>query len=327
MFENDGFDFVEPISSPPLAVVVREISLYEASKSVYKSQVDTCLLTMPRNAPPPNSQAVRRNLHHTLEHAFVVENILSPEECNDLIQQIETIGLTKWTTDEARLHFRDCDTIEIEHRDLAQLIWSRMQCAMLAEEKDCTITSEDYRHQRDLEGRWLATGTVKDILFSRYSEGGHFAIHTDGFNIEAFDKRSLFSVVLYLNDLHEGQGGETVFYSKGDMQRDANTGIVIGDASRIIASERPKAGAATVFYHNIFHQSQPIVGCGVKKYIIRSDVMFQRTPKLCTKQVDIDAFEMYQRAEFIADSDPEESAKLFRLAFKRSALLSEIYGV
>lgn len=322
MFVNDGWEDAVLASPAPVA----ELSLYEASKSVFKAQVDSSALQLPVLVRP-DRPLQRRDLHPTLEHAFVVDNILSPSECLDLIHQVEQIGLTKWTTDEARLHFRDCDTIEIEHLALAELIWDRMRAAMLPSELDCTITRDDYRHQRDLEGRWVARGTVKDILFSRYSQGGHFAIHTDGFNIEAFDRRSLFSIVLYLNDLLPGQGGETVFYSKGDMQRDAVTGIVIGDPSRIVASERPRAGSATVFYHNVFHQSQPIVGPGTTKYIIRSDVMFERTPNLATSEVDVDAFAMYQRAEFIADEDPEESARLFRLAFKRSALLSRVYGV
>jgi hypothetical protein len=47
----------------------------------------------------------------------------------------------------------------------------------------------------------------------------------------------LFSIVLYLNDMPEGTGGETCFYSHGAMERDPQTGLVIGDPSRIVASK------------------------------------------------------------------------------------------
>lgn len=307
-----------------------EISLYEASKSLFKAQVDSSLLKL-----PPMTQILpnlsRRNLHPLLNHAFFIENIFTKEECGDIIRQIESIGLTKWTNDESRLSFRDCDTIEIHHEELAQLIWERMKPALNNEELECEITPESDRYQRDLIGRWIAFGTVNDLLFSRYNEGNHFAIHTDGFNIESFDCRSMFSIVIYLNDLKEGEGGETVFYGTdrngGMMLRDPVTNKVIGDPSRILASERPKAGSATVFYHNIFHQSQPIAkGNGAKKYIIRSDIMYKRTPPLAVDKVDIEAFEMYQQAEFVCDQDPQESARLFQLAFKKSGLLSRIYG-
>jgi hypothetical protein len=308
----------------------KEISLYEASKSQIKTEVssDSFTLFVDKDISEPK----RRVVHNSLKYAFVVENVLSSLECEEFIKRTEAIGFSKWTDDEARLAFRDCDTIEINHPELSELLWNRIRKVMTSSELDCFIDREcdPERWQRDIEGQWVAGGTVNSILFSRYLEGGHFAIHTDGFNVENFDRRSLFSIVLYLNDVPNGDGGETIFFSndaKDKMEKD-DKGRIVGDPQYVVAKVSPVAGTAAVFFHNILHQSEPIrLGSNSRKYIIRSDVMYSRTPPVITEERDREAFSMYQKAEALSDSDPEESARLFRLAFKRSAVLSRIYGM
>lgn len=69
---------------------------------------------------------------------------------------------------------------------------------------------------------------------------GHFSAHTDGFNIETFDRRSLYSIVLYLNDVESGGGGETTFYSeecKTNLRTDAMGRIVGDERFKLVAVE------------------------------------------------------------------------------------------
>ena len=55
--------------------------------------------------------------------------------------------------------------------------------------------------ERD-RARWAPDGLNEHFLFSRYIGGGHFAPHTDGATIETLNRRSFFSVIIYLNDVH-----------------------------------------------------------------------------------------------------------------------------
>lgn len=311
-----------------------EYSIYEASKSQYKQNVSRDSLPCSKIFDEDDARVVPRSpIHPSLDFAFVLDNVLSSKECENLVNALNAnVEWTKWTEDKARLKFRDCETIEMNHPEFARRLFERIKRGMTETEMDCVVSreSDPMRWQRDLEGNWLADGTVNDVLFSRYEEGGHFAVHTDGFNVETFDKRSLFSIVLYLNDVPEGDGGETVFFSndaKDKMKRD-DMGRIIGDPAYIVAKVRPVAGRATVFFHNILHQSEPIrYESKTKKFIIRSDVMFTRNPPLLVEEVDKNAFKMYQQAEWVCDQDQEESARLFRMAFKRSAILSKVYGM
>ena len=317
-------------SSLPNSVDQVVYSTYEVSKSIEKEVLRHELAIQLEDKP--DLVIRRREIHPDLKFGFVLEGLLTEEECQTLINETENIGYSKWTEDQSRLMFRDCDTIEIFDFQLAEGLWNRIKKMMTPDELDCVISAETdtIRHQRDLEGRWIGDGTVNCILFSRYSEGGHFAVHTDGFNIENFDRRSLFSIVIYLNEVPVGDGGETVFFSsdaKEKLKRDS-VGRIIGDPAFIIAKERPIAGSATFFFHNVLHQSEPIrIGSQSKKYIIRSDIMYSRTPPLMTEKNDLEAFEMFQKAESLSDENPEESARLFRLAFKKSVILSRVYGM
>ena len=335
--QNESATAMESVTQPVDEVVEPSpmaspapISLYEASKSQLKEEISADLIKL--YIDPAPVAAKRYEVHESLKFAFVIDGVLTPKECEEYIKQTESIGYTKWTDDAARLAFRDCDTIEVSHPQIAQLLWSRISPLMTREEKDCLIDreSDPERWQRDIEGNWVADGTVNSILFSRYLEGGHFAIHTDGFNVETFDRRSLFSIVLYLNDVAEGDGGETIFFAndaKDKMERDAQ-GRYVGDPKYVLAKIYPRAGSAAIFFHNILHQSGPIrIGSQKRKYIVRSDIMYSRNPPLATSPVDAEAFAMYQKAELLSDNNPEESARLFRVAFKKSPLLQKIYGM
>lgn len=54
------------------------------------------------------------------------------------------------------------------------------------------------------EGTWTAVGVNGHLLFARYDHGGHFSPHTDGYTIVNFNKRSLYTLIIYLNDCDVG---------------------------------------------------------------------------------------------------------------------------
>ena len=63
------------------------------------------------------------------------------------------------------------------------------------------------------------------------------------------------------------------------------------------------------------------------KYILRSDILFERRPALLTSSIDQKAYSIYREAELLAeDGKVDESIGLFRKAFRMSPELSIIMG-
>lgn len=70
-----------------------------------------------------------------------------------------------------------------------------------------------------MSGTWRAQGIYEHLLFARYDEQGHFSPHTgqqrlllstlwlteaDGYTILDFNRRSYYTVIVYLNDCADG---------------------------------------------------------------------------------------------------------------------------
>ena len=243
--------------------------------------------------------------------AFYVDNALSPDECSRLRGQIDCCdALSFWNEkgredEEARM-FRDADTIELHSATLALKMWKRVQPLLqlepvsIAEEEDDAEGNRDPRWERDLFGSWQPSGLNPDMLFAKYPSFGSFAPHTDGRAIETFNCRSFYSVIVYLNTIPAPCGGGTRFYSYDAVQRLRSAASASGskvwtaDASLVMAEVLPVAGRMLVFEQSLVHEGVPPVQPHLK-YIIRSDVMFQRSPAVCDSPQDIAAYALLMK--------------------------------
>ncbi|GBG32316.1 Hypothetical Protein FCC1311_085412 [Hondaea fermentalgiana] len=256
----------------------------------------------------------------------VLDDVLSAEECAYLVSQTEKMKYSFWDArEERKTEFRNADTIETHQPEIAALLWNRIK-DKLPDPVEITDDDESPRWQRDLEGTWDPYGTNEHLLFARYRQGGHFAPHTDGYNIVSCDERSMYSIVLFLNDCQEGGG--TRFYA--DEQRDQlvkdEAGRYTGRPDLVRFTAAPKAGRMVIFFHNIMHEGVP-VGEEAEKYIIRSDVMYRRRDPICKTPRDNEAFRLYQEAQEVSVAgDCDAAMTLFRRAFKMSPTLADIYG-
>ena len=329
-------------------------SLYRVKAAVAKDALASLDLDVERIAresngelfgdrPADRAPLARVPIHARVPFGFYVDGVLSERECALLVERtVRSGGFSFWSPDPDQRAFRDCETLEVNHPQLAALLWRRLEPAMrgggdhddaiddLTRVRIESQEQDPVRYARDLAGEWVAYGTNACVLFSQYREGGHFAAHTDGFNVLDFDDRSMFSVVLYLNSLPEGAGGQTTFYedrARDSIARDA-AGRLVADEALAIASVRPVAGRACCFFHNTMHQSVVLApGSGQRKWIIRSDVMYRRNPPLLVEERDRRAYELIREAERVAETDPDQAAALYRRAFKTSWLLGGVYGM
>lgn len=148
------------------------------------------------------------------EDGVLLGGVLDDIECGDLIQATETSGsYSFWHPNGMGSDFRRADTVEMNSESFAEKLWKRMQKFV---PKFVKIEVDGRMHERGTEGLWKACSVNATLLFARYREGGHFSPHTDGYTIVDFNTRSLYSVLLYLNNCDEG--GRTRF-----MKREART--------------------------------------------------------------------------------------------------------
>jgi len=253
--------------------------------------------------------------------AFVLDNVLTPEECQALIKQANGHWSFWDDSDQPRVTFRNAYTIEVAHEEMADLIWQRIghlvNPSLRFEDED------DERFEVDIEGAWVPYGINSRLLLSKYNEGGHFSPHTDGTTVVDFNRRTFYSSVLFLNE--SPWGGHTRIYDNEQMRRDLvpdDEGRLTGDPSLILEAVPPKVGRMLIFYHRLMHEGVP----AAEKYIIRTDVLYRRTPEQCTAPEDVEAFKLYEEAQLRAEKgDTVEAAALFRRAFKLSDALRRVY--
>ena len=107
-------------------------------------------------------------------------------------------------------------------------------------------------------GRWNAVGLNERLRFYRYEPGQQFAWHYDGAFERPNGEWSKLTLMVYLNDDFDG----------GDTELDVDEGHIV---------VRPETGMVLLFDHPIRHQGAPVLRG--RKYVLRTDVMFERARK------------------------------------------------
>eukprot|EP00038_Savillea_parva_P011084 m.194973 g.194973 ORF g.194973 m.194973 type:complete len:352 (+) comp19349_c0_seq1:138-1193(+) len=261
--------------------------------------------------------------------AFVIDDVLSEPECAGLIAAAEAASLTFWdaTTSTPRRDYRNADTVEVPTVGVAEALWHRV-APFVPTTLVVNDESDPARSQPDIDGEWRASGTNRKLLIARYVEGGHFSPHTDGYSIVDFNHRSMYTMLLYLNDCTDGGGG-TRFYAHeqlGALSKDA-AGRFTGQSKHVLGTVQARRGRALFFFHNLVHEGVPPLQ-GEVKYIIRSDLMYHRSPPICDSPNDRAAFELYQEAdELSAQGKVQEAMAAYRRFRRMSPALAAIYGM
>ncbi len=194
------------------------------------------------------------------EGVFVIDDLLSPAECDHWIQTAEAAGFTIAPIstaggDEVVSVFRNNGRVMFDDRQLAEDLWARL--APQVPERQPTTRRGHW---------WQAVGLNERFRSYRYEPGQYFYWHQDGSFRRNDWERSLMSVILYLND--DFEGGHTDFDGRyTEMIDEALDG-------QVSASVAPRRGRALVFLHPLLHQGAPVT-LG-RKYVLRTDVMYKK---------------------------------------------------
>lgn len=199
--------------------------------------------------------------------AFVLRNLLSPAECEEIIAQAESFGLRD-TLYNPRIRKNDRVSVMGEH--VADALFERAR-PFLA---DVLVRTGPMPTPRGVppdasKGRWTPHGLNPCFRVCKYAPGGFFLPHHDGGFTSASGQRSLKTFMIYLNDGFEG--GETTFFKESQSHYRGP------DVEKILLAFKPECGSCLVFNHCITHDGG-ILKSG-EKYILRTEVMYRHHRK------------------------------------------------
>ena len=181
--------------------------------------------------------------------AFTLDNVLSVEECQELIKVTEEAGYelalinTGGGRQGLRPDVRNSQRCIIDSHDKAAFIWDRIKSYVPKSWKSRPVV-----------------GLNERLRFLKYKKGEYFKPHFDGNYVRPDgSERSFVTIQLYLNEGFEG--GNTTFMSSYNTTP-GDVGVV------------PKTGRVLVFQHDLLHEGSVLVEG--TKYTMRTDVMYGR---------------------------------------------------
>ena len=189
--------------------------------------------------------------------AFTIDNFLSFKECDEILKKIQKMEFQKATIGDNKkvleTDIRNNSRTYFEDSKFTVKLWEKFKNIDIIPQ---TINNNFYK----------LSGLYKHTLFYKYEKGEYFKEHYDG-EKKDLSKKSVFTVLIYLND--DFEGGETTFiyHDRKIVKKKLKDEI-------ILTPVKPKKGQLLVFKHNILHEGS-LLKNGTK-YILRSDIMYEK---------------------------------------------------
>eukprot|EP00112_Aurelia_sp_Birch-Aquarium-sp1_P007923 Seg1865.10 transcript_id=Seg1865.10/GoldUCD/mRNA.D3Y31 product="putative prolyl 4-hydroxylase 8" protein_id=Seg1865.10/GoldUCD/D3Y31 len=181
--------------------------------------------------------------------AFVLENVLSAQECDELIKETEDKGY-----EIALLNVGGGRQIlDTKTRNSYRCIWDSVEKANWLWQRIKDYIPKNWKGHK-------VVGLNERLRFLRYDAGQYFKPHFDGSYVrEDGTEKSFITIHLYLNEGYKG--GCTTFLDP-KWNADGSTDLPV----------KVKKGMMLVFEHPILHEGS-ILEKG-RKYTMRTDVMY-----------------------------------------------------
>eukprot|EP01062_Namystynia_karyoxenos_P073773 TRINITY_DN70596_c0_g1_i1.p1 TRINITY_DN70596_c0_g1~~TRINITY_DN70596_c0_g1_i1.p1 ORF type:complete len:358 (+),score=115.53 TRINITY_DN70596_c0_g1_i1:73-1146(+) len=247
--------------------------------------------------------------------AFVVDGLLTPEECGAVREAVAREGLRELLLVGGAK--RRCERLAFRCPELDERLWERVR-PMLGDEV-CTRENSARFLSRGMEGRWEPSRLSGVLRVVRYTAGGHIAPHYDGEWVDDDESRSLKTILLYLNEGYSE--GLTNFLDHRDD--DVTTRYVTMPSGATRANERdivgtvPAAeGSAIVFDAKMLHEGTEVASG--EKWLLRADVVYRRAERAdAADSVRSQATALLNEAEFLEEEGRLDEAVLkYRRAYK-----------
>jgi hypothetical protein len=291
------------------------------------------------------------NLERLGNRAIVIKNFLSAEECQEIVNFIECHCRDSISSEDivmtqahSKQEYRNNLRMIATSSRISQIFFERLAFALHEIGEDIVSCHERNSHQFlhngfGMNGTWRLNSLNPCFRLCKYNPSGHFGPHYDGdYIIDPIDHRSLKTFMIYLNHSsaceEEGGfvGGETNFSSSHDMYFDSERQIYCSPPESIFASLAAERGDCLVFDHHILHEGAQVKSG--KKYIMRSDVMYLKSPHEVSEEMTEEMIQKERRKEeairiFYEGMELEESGDVdggiakYRRAYKMCPELEE----
>ena len=193
--------------------------------------------------------------------AVMLHNVVSPEECSELIDRAEENGF-----EDASIYDRRTNRA---HRNCTRYVWDDASLADNWFERIAYALKDTPFERRLMNAPWVDTRNTGKVHHAvtlnerlrllRYKQGQFFHSHNDAIFVrgkeqgERAGEKSYVSVQVYLNE--KFKGGNTTFHGRGRH-----------------LDVKPRTGSILIFEHGILHEGQKVTQG--KKYLLRTDVMY-----------------------------------------------------
>ncbi|ETO29871.1 hypothetical protein RFI_07249 [Reticulomyxa filosa] len=166
-----------------------------------------------------------------------VSNIWSEEECKHYIEATETMGYESIDWEYAP-EYRNCQRVLTLSETVSKDLWLRLR-------KHLTKEAVDFVRPFGFgnEGVWIPLGINAALRFTKYGKGHYFKPHRDGSFVHDANLRSVYTVMIYLNE--DFEGGETRFFHTHKNERYLTSNDF--DAFHV----RPATGTCLIFNHDV----------------------------------------------------------------------------
>ncbi|KAL3781984.1 hypothetical protein ACHAW5_006074 [Stephanodiscus triporus] len=216
--------------------------------------------TKPREIEIENLSEKLLPILGSYKFAVMLHNILSPEECLELIDRAEEEGFEDAMISyvKAKTLHRDCTRCLLDDNELAEVWYKRIVNALKDTPLETKLKNAPWI-QKNSGMIPHAVGLNERFRLLKYKQGQFFRVHTDTPFVrrtsdhQSVGEMSCVSVQVYLNQ--NFKGGCTTFRSEGRY-----------------LDVKPRTGSILLFEHDILHEGQAVIQG--KKYILRTDVMY-----------------------------------------------------
>lgn len=237
---------------------------------------------------------------HLDQMGFVLENVFSVDECRALISESKRVGYGS-LEGEFLPSMRDNKRALIMCPKLADELWNRVKSFIERDARVLALRPFGFNAQ----GTWKPTRLNPLFRFCEYTAPSvGFVPHRDASFIGGSEERSIFTIMLYLND--EFEDGTTNFlHSHTGGRIDETIDEELKRGYDVVYKLRPKPGLCVIFEHTILHEGAPVPQG--HKYLLRTDVVFQRTENPKAGDESYRTHPLYRRmVQYYKDAADEE---------------------
>eukprot|EP01125_Pyxidicula_operculata_P020484 TRINITY_DN7582_c0_g1_i1.p1 TRINITY_DN7582_c0_g1~~TRINITY_DN7582_c0_g1_i1.p1 ORF type:complete len:467 (-),score=54.45 TRINITY_DN7582_c0_g1_i1:111-1511(-) len=277
---DDRIKMIESKTSGPAMSKLFSIKTFKRSEFVITKNV----LRRFTYKLPERHQTIRRKVVNVTNSKtgittpiMILEDVLSDIECQEMIKESEKIGFLPLDTEFLK-ESRESDRVLMMSDQVSKVLWQRIKEEFINFMPNVeTIKPFGF----DSDGKWTPRYLNPCLRFCKYtSPSVGFLPHRDANYIKSSEERSIYTVLIYLNEGYHG--GTTDILDSNTIPQMGET--VDEEMSRspgcsVLYSVVPKRGMVVIFNHTQLHRGSPLPINSGLKYVIRTDVVFHREEK------------------------------------------------